>query len=91
MGDLQNYTLDSNSFHSEKGFSLALNKDSKNKDKEMLTFILVSAMQIAFLSNNVSKELLGYDLSKPLERSKFITNLVSTIYMGYEKTESVEV
>jgi hypothetical protein len=54
-------------------------------DKNMLSFVLTSVMQTAFLSANVGVELLGYDFSDRSSRNVFITRLVSVIFDGIRK------
>ncbi len=81
LGDMYDYTLDSNSVRTQKGFLFAL-KDVKESDKKMLSFLLTSVMQIAFLSNKTSKELIGFDLNERTERHAFITKLVAVLFVG---------
>jgi len=82
LGDLSDYSVDSNSVKSQKGFMLAINKDIKDSDKNIISFILTATMQIAFLSSKTSRELLGYDFNNRSERNSFITKLVSALFDG---------
>jgi AcrR family transcriptional regulator len=81
LGDMYDYTLDSNSVRTQKGFLYAL-KDVKESDKNILSFILTSVMQITFLSSKTNRELIGYNLNEPSERSAFITRLVAALFDG---------
>ncbi len=81
LGDMYDYTLESNSVRTQKGFSYAL-KDMNERDKSMLTFLLTSVMQTAFLGSKTSKELIGFDFSVRSERSAFITKLVAVLFTG---------
>ena len=81
LGDMYDYTLDSNSVRTQKGFLYAL-KDVKENDKNMLSFILTTVMQTAFLSSKSSKELIGYDFNERSERNEFIARVVSTLFVG---------
>ncbi len=85
LGDLQNYTTNCNSVHSQKGFMIALTNDIDDKDKPFLSFILTSAMQTAFLSGTAAKELLGYDFAKQVDRAAFIERLVTVIFEDNRK------
>jgi AcrR family transcriptional regulator len=86
LGDLSRYSLHNNSDNTKKGFMLAMGEDMNNEEKNLLAFTLTSAMQTAFLSNHVSKEIIGYDFSKKADRDIFITDLV---YMLYGKTNKM--
>ncbi len=84
LGDLSGYSVDNNSAKTQKGFRLAMH-NVNDVDKNMLSFVLTSVMQTAFLSENVGAELLGYDFSDRSGRNVFITRLVSVIFDGIRK------
>jgi len=84
LGDLSDYSVDSNSVKTQRGFMFAIH-NVKDVDKNMFSFILTSVMQTAFLSGNVGVELLGYDFSDRSDRNAFITRLVSVIFDGIRK------
>ncbi|HHV12263.1 MAG TPA: TetR/AcrR family transcriptional regulator [Clostridiales bacterium] len=84
LGDLFDYSMDSNSVRTQKGFGLAMKKEVGESDKRMLSFILTSAMQTAFLSSKASVELLGYDFNEPSDRKAFITRLVAVLFDGIQ-------
>jgi hypothetical protein len=54
----------------------------KESDKNMLSFLLTSVMQTAFLTNKTSKELIGFDLNERPARNAFITKLVDVLFAG---------
>lgn len=85
LGDLQSYTESCNSVHTQKGFMMALTKDIDDKDKPLLSFILTSAMQTAFLSGTVVKDMLGYDFEEKADRAAFIERLVIVLFENNEK------
>ena len=64
LGDMQDYHAACNSVNTQRGFALALAGFADDKQKRMLVFSLTSIMQVAFLSGEHSKEIIGYDLYK---------------------------
>ncbi|MDE7339589.1 MAG: TetR/AcrR family transcriptional regulator [Lachnospiraceae bacterium] len=84
LNDLQNYSADSNSVYTQKGFAFAFRSRHKEETKRLLVFILVSAMQAAFLAKNSAKEILGYDLYSKTERDSFIESTVTMLFHGAE-------
>lgn len=87
LSDMQNYSADSNSVYTQKGFAFAIRNNPDEKTKKLLAFILVSAMQTAFLAKNATKEILGYDLYSKAERDVFISD---TVTMLLHDTDSKE-
>ncbi|MDE6208557.1 MAG: TetR/AcrR family transcriptional regulator [Lachnospiraceae bacterium] len=88
LGDMQNYHVKSNSVYTQKGFSMAIQNDISEEKKRLLAFMLTSSMQVAFLSGNASKEILGYDLRIKRERDSFVESLVELLFIGaFDKTE----
>lgn len=88
LGDMQNYHVKSNSVYTQKGFSMAIQNDISEEKKRLLAFMLTSSMQVAFLSGNTSKEILGYDLRIKRERDSFVESLVKLLFIGaFDKTE----
>lgn len=73
LSDMQNYLANSNSIYTQKGFAFAIRGKQNEEAKKLLVFILVSAMQAAFLAKNIAKEILGYDLYSKSERNLFMT------------------
>jgi len=80
IGDLSHFSTNNNTDKSKKGFMLAIGDDMDSKEKNLLAFILTSAMQSAFLFSNDSKEILGYDFSDKADRDRYITDLVTMLY-----------
>jgi len=84
LSDLSGYSIDSNSVKTQRGFMLAMHS-MNDVDKNMLSFVLTSVMQTAFLSANVGVGLLGYDFDDRSSRNVFITRLMSVIFDGIRK------
>lgn len=89
-GDMQNYTVDCNSVFSQHGFMLALTEKYEKKDKQLLSFILTSALQTAFLSGDSAKHILGYDFSIKENRDDFIVKTVSLLFDGINKSLEID-
>lgn len=84
LSDMQNYLADSNSVYTQKGFVFALRSRHKEEAKRLLVFVLVSAMQTAFLAKDTAKEILGYDLYSKTERDRFVFDTVSMLFHGMD-------
>lgn len=82
LGDMQNYNSKCNSVYTQKRFSMAIQNDIGEDTKKILVFMLTSAMQVAFLSGDSSKEILGYDLKVKEERDKYIESLIELLFVG---------
>ncbi len=83
LGDMQNYHIESNSVYTQKGFLKAIqDQEMPEGDKRLLVFMLTGAMQIAFLSGNTAKELLGYDLTIKRQRDLYIDKTVNILFTG---------
>ncbi len=92
LSDMQNYLPDSNSVYTQKGFAFAIRGNQNEEAKKLLVFILVSAMQVAFLATNAAKEFLGYDLYSKTERDLFISDTVTMLFHGaYNKEADNEI
>lgn len=85
LADLQNYAITSNSVYSQKRFTLSLQQDIADEDKAFFSFVLVAAMQTAFLGSGAVKELLGYDFTKEADRTAYIEKLVALLFEGGRK------
>lgn len=90
LNDMQNYLPDSNSVYTQKGFAFALRSGQSETNKKLLTFILVSAMQTAFLAKNAAKEILGYDLYSKAERDLFLYDTVTMLFHGIENKKETD-
>lgn len=51
--------------------------------------MLTSSMQVAFLSGDYSKEILGYDLRNKCESDRFVESLVEMLFMGILDKEEI--
>ena len=86
LSDFQDYSPDSNSALTQKGFMLALRGDMPEAQKKHIAFSLASIMQAAFLAGNSAKLMTGYELKTPKQRAKFIADTVNMLFEGvYEK------
>lgn len=88
LSDMQDYLINSNSVYTQKGFAYAIRNHRKEHTKKLLIFILVSAMQTAFLAKNVAKEILGYDLYSKTERDLFISDTLTMLFDGMDSEEN---
>lgn len=82
LSDMQNYSANCNSVYTQKGVAFSIRNNQNNETKKLLVFILVSAMQAAFLAKNNAKEILGYDLFSKTERDLFIIETVTMLLQG---------
>ncbi len=90
LSDMQNYVADSNSVYTQKGFVFALRGSHREEAKRLLAFVLVSAMQTAFLAKDTTKEILGYDLYSKAERDQFIFDTISMLFHGMDHREGAQ-
>ena len=80
LDDYKNYTNESRSYFSLKGFSNVIGDAIEDQEeKERISFLLTTSMQVAFLRSLTDSILLGFDLSKIEERSKYIQYLVNKL------------
>lgn len=87
LSDMNNYLADSNSACTQKGFSFAMRSGRYEESVKLLTFVLVSAMQTAFLAKDVAKDVVGYDLYSKAERDLFISDTVAMLLHGTGRRE----
>lgn len=88
LSDMQNYSADSNSVYTQRGFAFAIRSKQKEETKRLLVFLLVSAMQVAFLAKDITKEILGYDLYSKPERDLFISDTVTMLLHSTDSKEA---
>ena len=80
LDDYKNYSNDCSSYFSLKGFSNVIGDAIEDKEeKEKISFLLTSSMQVAFLRSLTNPLLLGFDLSKEVDRNKYIEYLVNKL------------
>lgn len=87
LGDFENYSANSNSVYTQRGFMTSMKNNISQEDKALLSFILTAAMQIAFLGSDAVKEILGYNLEVPKERAAYIEKVVNILFDGGRKEE----
>lgn len=85
---MENYSLNSNSVYTQRGFAFAIRNNQNEEIKKLLAFILVSAMQTAFLAKKIGTELLGYDLYSKEQRDLFISDTVTMLLHGSDNKEA---
>ena len=77
LGDYKDYTNQSNSYFSLRGFSGIIGDAIiSQEEKEKISFVLTSALQVAFLRSMADSKFLTYDFSKKEDRNKYIKDLV---------------
>ena len=80
LDDYRNYSNDCSSYFSLKGFSNVIGDAIEDKEeKEKISFLLTSSMQVAFLRSLTNPMLLGFDLSKEVDRNEYIEYLVNKL------------
>lgn len=79
LGDLNHPEADSNTVKTMRGFMYVCGDDLPDEKKRRIAFLLVCAMQEAFLYADCAKEYLGYDFSKKSERKRFIDKQVELL------------
>lgn len=89
LDDLQNYTASCNSAYSLRGFASQIKGDISDEDKTILSFVLTSAMQSAFLGSGAMKQLLGYDFTDPEDRAAYIRKLTDVLFERPESSISM--
>ena len=84
LGDFAQYAPVGNSAHTQAGFALALQNDVRPSDRALLTFVLTTAMQAAFLGGRAEGARLGFDFDAPEGRRAYITRLVDVLCRGFQ-------
>ena len=79
LGDLNHPEADNNTAKTMRGFMYVCGDDLPDEKKRQIAFLLVCAMQEAFLYADCSKEYLGYDFSNKSERKRFIDKQVELL------------
>lgn len=83
LEDLSNYKVKSNTVNTQKGISLAIDRKNMDEDtKRLLVFMLTASIQSAFLASQVSKDVLGYDLSVKEERDACAERMTAILFEG---------
>lgn len=82
LSDLKNYTPKTNSTAAVTAFAASVKATADKRKRRILAFILVSALQTAFLTGKGSSEIIGYDLNDKLQRDMFVTETVGMLFNG---------
>ena len=80
LDDYRNYSNESSSYFSLRGFSAVIGDAIEDqKEKERISFLLTTSMQVAFLRSLTDTKLLNFDLSKVEDRNNYIEYLVNKL------------
>ena len=79
LSDFAGYHPKSNSMFTQMGFRFALRGNIPESRKQLIAFSLTSIMQTAFLSDENSVAITGYNLTEKTERDRFISDTVSML------------
>lgn len=80
LDDYRNYSNESSSYFSLRGFSAVIGDAIDNQEeKERISFLLTTSMQVAFLRSLTDSRFLDFDLSKVEDRNKYIEYLVNKL------------
>ena len=80
LDDYKNYTNESSSYFSLRGFSAIIGDAIDDiKQKEKISFSLTSSMQVTFLRSLTNPKFLDLDLSRERDRHKYIEDLVDLL------------
>ena len=80
LDDYRNYSNESSSYFSLRGFSAVIGDAIEDQEeKERISFLLTTSMQVAFLRSLTDSRFLDFDLSKVEDRNKYIEYLVNKL------------
>ena len=80
LDDYKNYSNDCSSYFSLRGFSAVIGDAIENQEeKERISFLLTTSMQVAFLRSFSDPKFMKYDFSKIEDRNKYIKDLVDML------------
>lgn len=85
LGDLTVPSQDNNTAKCQRGIQNDIGNSMDLADKKILSFVLLSAMQAAFLSRAMGRECFGYDLEDPAGRRAFISKLADMLFHGIQE------
>ena len=80
LDDYKNYSNDCSSYFSLRGFSAVIGDAIDNQEeKERISFLLTTSMQVAFLRSLTDPKILNFDFSKAEDRNRYIEYLVNKL------------
>ncbi len=80
LDDYRNYSNGCSSYFSLRGFSTVIGHAIEDQEeKERISFLLTTSMQVAFLRSLADTKLLSFDLSKAEDRNNYIEYLVNKL------------
>ncbi len=85
LGDFHAPSENNNTIKSQKSVQHILGNRMEEADQKFFSFLLVAAMQSAFLNQSISKASFGMDLATPESRRAFLTRVVTMLLCGVEE------
>lgn len=82
LSDLYDPAADSNTVKSQQSICNIMGDSLLNTDKKIFSFVLVVAMQAAFIASQYGDAMCGYPMDTPAPRKAFITRLVDMLLDG---------
>ncbi len=82
LGDLSAPTKESNTVKSQQSVCNILGESMNDTDKKIFSFVLVTAMQVAFLAHQCGDSMYGYSVDTPSSRGAFIKRVVDILLYG---------
>ena len=80
LDDYKNYSNDCSSYFSLRGFSAVIGDAIDNQEeKERISFLLTTSMQVAFLRSLTDPKILNFDFSKAEDRNRYIEYLINKL------------
>lgn len=91
LGDLSDQSDESNTVKSQKSICDVLGDSMSQADKNLFSFVLVTAIQAAFLANQHGGAMIGYLMDTAESRKTFIVKLVNMLLNGVSTESPAEV
>ncbi|URZ07907.1 TetR/AcrR family transcriptional regulator [Clostridium felsineum] len=90
VGDMMNPRALDNTMKTVKGFMFSMEDiELSEKEKGLLSFILTSVLQNAFLRKEVTKNSLGFNFNEKKDRDSFIDFVINRLFSGRDKDENI--
>ncbi|URZ15071.1 TetR/AcrR family transcriptional regulator [Clostridium felsineum] len=90
VGDMMNPRALDNTMKTVKGFMFSLEDvEFSEKEKALLSFILTSVLQNAFLRKEVTKNSFGFNFDEKNSRDIFIDFVIDRLFIGRDKDENI--
>ncbi|MCR3758426.1 TetR/AcrR family transcriptional regulator [Clostridium felsineum] len=90
VGDMMNPRALDNTMKTVKGFMFSLEDvEFSEKEKALLSFILTSVLQNAFLRKEVTENSFGFNFNEKNSRDIFIDFVIDRLFIGRDKYENI--